>query len=54
MCNHQRSVPKTHAKSMENLKVKIDAKKDAISDAEQAYKDAKKDFKRSKSEKDKM
>jgi DNA topoisomerase I len=54
LCNHQRSVPKTHAKSMENLKVKIDAKKDAINDAEQAYKDAKKDFKRSKSEKDKM
>jgi hypothetical protein len=39
---------------MENLKVKIDGKKDAVHEAEQAYKDAKKDFKRSKSEKDKM
>jgi DNA topoisomerase I len=54
LCNHQRSVPKTHAKSMENLKAKIDAKKEAVADAESAFKDAKKDYKRSKSEKDKM
>ncbi|XP_059477353.1 DNA topoisomerase I, mitochondrial isoform X2 [Neocloeon triangulifer] len=54
LCNHQRSVPKTHAKSMENLKAKIDAKKQAVEDAEQAFKDAKKEFKRSKSEKDKI
>ncbi|CAK9799123.1 DNA topoisomerase 1 [Anthophora quadrimaculata] len=45
LCNHQRSVPKTHAKSMENLKAKIEAKKQAISDAELAVKDAKQDAK---------
>ncbi|XP_017882324.1 DNA topoisomerase I, mitochondrial isoform X2 [Ceratina calcarata] len=41
LCNHQRSVPKTHAKSMENLKAKIESKKEAIAEAEQAVKDAK-------------
>ncbi|XP_043260036.1 DNA topoisomerase I, mitochondrial [Colletes gigas] len=45
LCNHQRSVPKTHAKSMENLKAKIEAKKEAIADAELAVKDAKRDAK---------
>ncbi|XP_012286815.1 DNA topoisomerase I, mitochondrial [Orussus abietinus] len=45
LCNHQRSVPKTHAKSMENLKAKIEAKKEAISDAELQVKDAKRDAK---------
>ncbi|XP_026675363.1 DNA topoisomerase I, mitochondrial-like, partial [Ceratina calcarata] len=40
LCNHQRSVPKTHAKSMENLKAKIESKKEAIAEAEQAVKDA--------------
>ena len=45
LCNHQRSVPKTHAKSMENLKTKIEAKKEAIADAELAVKDAKRDAK---------
>lgn len=53
LCNHQRSVPKTHAKSMENLKGKIDAKKEAIEDAEKACKDAKRDAKRG-SAKEKM
>ncbi|XP_076764089.1 DNA topoisomerase 1 isoform X1 [Xylocopa sonorina] len=43
LCNHQRSVPKTHAKSMENLKAKIEAKKEAINEAELAVKDAKRD-----------
>lgn len=46
LCNHQRSIPKTHAKSMENLKAKIDAKKQAIREAEAAVKDAKKEAKR--------
>ncbi|KAL0113236.1 hypothetical protein PUN28_012411 [Cardiocondyla obscurior] len=46
LCNHQRSVPKTHAKSMENLKAKIDAKKEAISECELQVKDAKRDAKR--------
>ncbi|XP_024867968.1 DNA topoisomerase 1-like, partial [Temnothorax curvispinosus] len=34
LCNHRRSVPKTYAKSMENLKAKIDAKKEAIIECE--------------------
>jgi len=46
LCNHQRAVPKTFAKSMENMKVKIDAKRQAIDEAEQAYKDLKKEAKR--------
>lgn len=45
LCNHQRSVPKTHAKSMENLKAKIDAKREAVAEAEQQIKDAKRDAK---------
>ncbi|XP_011699371.1 PREDICTED: DNA topoisomerase I, mitochondrial isoform X2 [Wasmannia auropunctata] len=45
LCNHQRSVPKTHAKSMENLKAKIDAKKEAIGECELQVKDAKRDAK---------
>lgn len=45
LCNHQRSVPKTHAKSMENLKAKIDNKKEAIEEAEKACKIAKKEAK---------
>lgn len=45
LCNHQRSVPKTHAKSMENLKAKIDAKKEAIAECELQVKDAKRDAK---------
>lgn len=39
LCNHQRSVPKGHEKSMEKLKEKIDAKKQAIKDAERQVKD---------------
>lgn len=34
LCNHQRAVPKTHAKSMENLKEKIRVKREAIEEAE--------------------
>ncbi|EZA62749.1 DNA topoisomerase [Ooceraea biroi] len=45
LCNHQRSVPKTHAKSMENLKVKIETKKEAIAECELQVKDAKRDAK---------
>jgi Eukaryotic DNA topoisomerase I, catalytic core. len=54
LCNHQRAVPKTHAKSMENLKTKIDAKKEMIQDAERQYKDAKHEHKRNGSAKNKM
>ncbi|XP_022900898.1 DNA topoisomerase 1 isoform X2 [Onthophagus taurus] len=46
LCNHQRSVPKSHQKSMEKLKEKITAKKDAISDAERQVKDAQREAKR--------
>ncbi|XP_043283648.1 DNA topoisomerase I, mitochondrial [Venturia canescens] len=45
LCNHQRSVPKTHAKSMENLKAKIEAKKEAIEETEAQVKDAKREAK---------
>lgn len=34
LCNHQRAVPKSHEKSMENLKEKIRTKQDAVADAE--------------------
>ncbi|XP_030567545.1 DNA topoisomerase 1 [Drosophila novamexicana] len=46
LCNHQRSVPKGHQKSMENLKEKIRAKRDAIDDCEAEYHDLKKAAKR--------
>lgn len=46
LCNHQRAVPKTFAKSMENIKIKIDTKRQTIEDAEQSYKDLKKEAKR--------
>lgn len=45
LCNHQRAVPKSHEKSMENLRAKIDAKKEAISDAERHVSDAKREAK---------
>ncbi|KAJ4442162.1 DNA topoisomerase 1, partial [Periplaneta americana] len=54
LCNHQRAVPKTHAKSMENLKAKIDAKKEMVTDAERQYKDAKHEHKRNGSAKNKI
>ncbi|XP_063704534.1 DNA topoisomerase I, mitochondrial [Culicoides brevitarsis] len=41
LCNHQRSVPKTHQKSMETLKEKIRLKREAVDDCEQEYKDLK-------------
>ncbi|XP_039497024.1 DNA topoisomerase 1 isoform X2 [Drosophila santomea] len=37
LCNHQRSVPKSHEKSMENLKEKIKAKREAIKKCEAEY-----------------
>lgn len=45
LCNHQRAVPKTHEKSMENLNLKIDQKKDAVDKAEKDFKAAKKAYK---------
>ncbi|XP_043208619.1 DNA topoisomerase 1-like isoform X2 [Amphibalanus amphitrite] len=41
LCNHQRAVPKTFDKSMENLMKKIADKKEALEEAEKAYKAAK-------------
>lgn len=46
LCNHQRTVPKGHQKSMEKLKEKIQAKREQIEDAERQVKDAAKDAKR--------
>uniref|UniRef100_A0A1I8M5L5 DNA topoisomerase I n=1 Tax=Musca domestica TaxID=7370 RepID=A0A1I8M5L5_MUSDO len=41
LCNHQRSVPKSHEKSMENLKEKIRQKREQLDDAENEYEDLK-------------
>lgn len=38
LCNHQRAVPKTHDKSMENLREKIRAKREAIADCKKEMK----------------
>ncbi|EDW06292.2 uncharacterized protein Dmoj_GI21653 [Drosophila mojavensis] len=46
LCNHQRSVPKGHQKSMENLKEKIRAKRDALDECESEYHDLRKAAKR--------
>lgn len=45
LCNHQRAVPKTFAKSMENMQKKIQEKKDQIAEAEKELKKAKSDLK---------
>lgn len=37
LCNHQRSVPKSHEKSMENLKEKIRQKREALDECEADY-----------------
>lgn len=47
LCNHQRAVPKTFAKSMENLQKKIEAKREAIEEAQKSFKDLKKEAKKS-------
>ncbi|XP_071409117.1 DNA topoisomerase I, mitochondrial [Pithys albifrons albifrons] len=44
LCNHQRSVPKTFAKSMEILQAKIDAKKKQVEEAQQEVKKAEDEF----------
>lgn len=38
LCNHQRAVPKTHSKSMENLREKIRLKKEQIKDVQNELK----------------
>lgn len=45
LCNHQRAVPKTFEKSMENMKEKLQAKRDQIAEAEKELKKAKSDMK---------
>lgn len=45
LCNHQRAVPKTFAKSMENMQTKIQEKKTQITEAEKELKKAKSDLK---------
>ncbi|CAG2105154.1 unnamed protein product, partial [Medioppia subpectinata] len=42
LCNHQRAVPKTFDKQMENLEVKIKDKKKVVKEAKKNYKEAKK------------
>jgi len=42
LCNHQRAIPKTHDKSMENLKNKIQLKREAVAKAEKEFKAIKK------------
>merc|ERR1719284_1401077 len=53
LCNHQRAVPKTHDKSMENLRNKIKAKKEAVAKAEKEFKAIKKAKSGGKAEVDK-
>jgi DNA topoisomerase-1 len=38
LCNHQRAVPKTHNKSMENLREKIRLKKEQIKEVNRELK----------------
>lgn len=38
LCNHQRAVPKTHDKSMENLREKIRAKREQIKEVQRELK----------------
>lgn len=40
LCNHQRAVPKTHEKSMENLETKINDKKKELKEAKDALRSA--------------
>lgn len=47
LCNHQRAVPKTHDKSMANLRQKIEDKQAQVSKAEKEFKAAKKSYKNS-------
>ncbi|XP_059618398.1 DNA topoisomerase I, mitochondrial-like [Phlebotomus argentipes] len=46
LCNHQRAVPKSHSKSMENLKEKIRVKREQVDDCEEEVKDLQKIAKR--------
>nr|XP_002187114.5 DNA topoisomerase I, mitochondrial [Taeniopygia guttata] len=48
LCNHQRSIPKTFAKSMQVLQEKIDAKKKQVEEAQEEVKKAEDEFKDTK------
>lgn len=52
LCNHQRAVPKTFAKSMENMQNKIDSKKKEIKQVKKDIKGVKADYKATKTAKD--
>lgn len=45
LCNHQRSIPKSHETSMSKLKEKIAAKRELIKETERHYKDVKREAK---------
>ncbi|XP_053321970.1 DNA topoisomerase I, mitochondrial isoform X2 [Spea bombifrons] len=53
LCNHQRALPKTFEKSMQNLQAKIDAKEEQLKDAKKGLKKAKREHKDSQSSKSK-
>lgn len=54
LCNHQRSVPKTFSKQMENLQKKIDEKEEQIKEFKKELKKAKQAYKDSNASKDKV
>ncbi|KAL3059166.1 hypothetical protein OYC64_011148 [Pagothenia borchgrevinki] len=53
LCNHQRALPKTFEKSMQNLQAKIDTKRDQLVDAKRDVKSSKADAKVRRDEKSK-
>ncbi|GAB6032565.1 DNA topoisomerase 1 [Chamberlinius hualienensis] len=53
LCNHQRAVPKTFGKSMENLQAKIDDKKGQVKEAKKELKDVEKACRNGRSDRDK-
>jgi len=53
LCNHQRAVPKSFEKSMENLQKKIDSKKEDIKQVKKDIKTIKQEYKQQKSVKTK-
>ncbi|NWX04427.1 TOP1M topoisomerase, partial [Caloenas nicobarica] len=54
LCNHQRSIPKTFEKSMQNLQAKIDAKKQQVEEAQRELKNAEDEFEDTKDDKAKV
>lgn len=54
LCNHQRAVPKTFGKQMENLQKKMEEKEEQIRQCKMEVKQLKSDYHNSRSEKDKQ